>query len=105
MSGSFSLLKTFSLSRFKITKGLTEELNRLYSLFCSRNPGFEERGGKVSIVSHSLGCVIAYDIITGWDPVHFCLQELCAVEEDQDMRWKSYEERQILEELRLSKIR
>ncbi|XP_037551238.1 phospholipase DDHD1 [Nematolebias whitei] len=93
------------LYRDEITKGLTEELNRLYSLFCSRNPGFEEKGGKVSIVSHSLGCVIAYDIITGWDPVRFCLQELCAVEEEQDTRWVSYEERQLLEELRLTRIR
>uniref|UniRef100_A0A665WQT6 Phospholipase DDHD1-like n=1 Tax=Echeneis naucrates TaxID=173247 RepID=A0A665WQT6_ECHNA len=65
------------LYRDEITKGLTQELNRLYSLFCSRNPEFEERGGKVSIVSHSLGCVITYDIMTGWDPVRFCLQEHC----------------------------
>uniref|UniRef100_A0A8C4GLW4 DDHD domain containing 1a n=1 Tax=Dicentrarchus labrax TaxID=13489 RepID=A0A8C4GLW4_DICLA len=63
------------LYRDEITKGLTQELNRLYTLFCSRNPEFEERGGKVSIVSHSLGCVITYDIMTGWDPVRFCLQE------------------------------
>uniref|UniRef100_A0A3Q2UMU9 DDHD domain containing 1 n=1 Tax=Fundulus heteroclitus TaxID=8078 RepID=A0A3Q2UMU9_FUNHE len=93
------------LYRDEITKGLTEELNRLYSLFCSRNPDFEERGGKVSIVSHSLGCVITYDIMTGWDPVRFCLQEHCAVEEEQDFRWMSYEERKLLEELRLTKNR
>uniref|UniRef100_A0AAX7TQ92 DDHD domain-containing protein n=1 Tax=Astatotilapia calliptera TaxID=8154 RepID=A0AAX7TQ92_ASTCA len=68
------------LYRDEITKGLTEELNKLYSLFCSRNPDFEKKGGKVSIVSHSLGCVIAYDIITGWDPVRFCLQEHRVVE-------------------------
>uniref|UniRef100_A0A8C7Y1L3 DDHD domain containing 1a n=1 Tax=Oryzias sinensis TaxID=183150 RepID=A0A8C7Y1L3_9TELE len=68
------------LYRDEITKGLTQELNRLYSLFCSRNPEFEEKGGKVSIVAHSLGCVITYDIITGWDPVRFCLQEHRAVE-------------------------
>ncbi|XP_054894409.1 phospholipase DDHD1 isoform X2 [Poeciliopsis prolifica] len=93
------------LYRDEITKGLTEELNRLYSLFCTRNPDFEDRGGKVSIVSHSLGCVITYDIMTGWDPVRFCLQEHCAVEEEQDFRWMSYEERQLLEELRLTKNR
>uniref|UniRef100_A0AAQ6ABM8 DDHD domain-containing protein n=1 Tax=Amphiprion ocellaris TaxID=80972 RepID=A0AAQ6ABM8_AMPOC len=60
------------LYRDEITKGLTRELNRLYTLFCARNPDFEERGGKVSIVSHSLGCVITYDIMTGWDP-RICL--------------------------------
>lgn len=59
----------------------------------------------MSIVSHSLGCVITYDIMTGWDPVRFCLQEHCAVEEEQDFRWMSYEERKLLEELRLTKNR
>ncbi|XP_029982244.1 phospholipase DDHD1 isoform X2 [Sphaeramia orbicularis] len=93
------------LYRDEITKGLTQELNRLYSLFCSRNPDFEERGGKVSIVSHSLGCVITYDIITGWDPVRFCLQEHRAVEEELDLQWMSYEERHLLEQLRFTRNR
>ncbi|KAG7224102.1 hypothetical protein INR49_019837 [Caranx melampygus] len=93
------------LYRDEITKGLTQELNRLYSLFCSRNPEFEERGGKVSIVSHSLGCVITYDIMTGWDPVRFCLQEHHAVEEELDLRWMSYEERHLLDQLRLTRNR
>ncbi|XP_044230957.1 phospholipase DDHD1 isoform X2 [Thunnus albacares] len=93
------------LYRDEITKGLTQELNRLYTLFCSRNPEFEERGGKVSIVSHSLGCVITYDIMTGWDPVRFCLQEHRAVEEELDLRWMSYEERHLLEQLRHTRTR
>ncbi|KAM6969723.1 LOW QUALITY PROTEIN: phospholipase DDHD1 [Tautogolabrus adspersus] len=93
------------LYRDEITKGLTQELNRLYSLFCSRNPEFEEQGGKVSIVSHSLGCVITYDIMTGWDPVRFCLQEHHPVEEELDLRWMSYEERHILEQLRHTRNR
>lgn len=83
---------------------MTLELNRLYSLFCSRNPDFEEKGGKVSIVSHSLGCVITFDIMTGWDPVRMYQQ----VERDlkeTDMRWLSYEERHLLEELHLTKQR
>ncbi|XP_076604518.1 phospholipase DDHD1 isoform X2 [Chaetodon auriga] len=93
------------LYRDEITKGLTQELNRLYTLFCSRNPEFEERGGKVSIVSHSLGCVITYDIMTGWDPVRFCLQEHHAVEDELDLRWMSYEERHLLEQLRHTRTR
>ncbi|XP_040916753.1 phospholipase DDHD1 [Toxotes jaculatrix] len=93
------------LYRDEITKGLTQELNRLYTLFCSRNPEFEERGGKVSIVSHSLGCVITYDIMTGWDPVRFCLQEHRAVEEELDLHWMSYEERHLLDQLRLTRNR
>ncbi|XP_077416075.1 LOW QUALITY PROTEIN: phospholipase DDHD1 [Vanacampus margaritifer] len=93
------------LYRDEITKGLTQELNRLYCLFCSRNPDFEERGGKVSIVSHSLGCVITYDIMTGWDPVRFCLQEHHAVEEELHKHWTSYEERHLLEQLRYTRNR
>ncbi|KAL3049393.1 hypothetical protein OYC64_008784 [Pagothenia borchgrevinki] len=93
------------LYRDEITKGLTQELNRLYTLFCSRNPEFEERGGKVSIVSHSLGCVITYDIMTGWDPVRFCQQEHHGVEEELDLRWISYEEKHVVEQLRLTRNR
>lgn len=89
----------------QITRGLTQELNRLYTLFCSRNPEFEESGGKVSIVSHSLGCVITYDIMTGWDPVRFCLQEHQAVEEQLELHWMSYEEQHLLEQLRLTRTR
>uniref|UniRef100_A0A3B3C3P6 DDHD domain containing 1a n=1 Tax=Oryzias melastigma TaxID=30732 RepID=A0A3B3C3P6_ORYME len=93
------------LYRDEITKGLTQELNRLYSLFCSRNPEFEDKGGKVSVVAHSLGCVITYDIITGWDPVRFCLQEHRAVEEEMDLRWMSYEEKQLLQQLKNTRSR
>nr|XP_046165184.1 phospholipase DDHD1 isoform X1 [Oncorhynchus gorbuscha] len=96
---------TSPLYRDEITKGLTSELNRLYTLFCSRNPKFEEKGGKVSIVSHSLGCVITFDIMTGWDPVKFCLQEHQDLEEELDLRWVSYEERCLLEQLQLTRNR
>jgi len=89
----------------QITKGLAHELNRLYSLFCSRNPEFEERGGKVSMVSHSLGCVIAFDIMTGWDPVRFCQQEHHAMEEELALRWISYEEKSLLEQLQSTRSR
>ncbi|KAI4905472.1 hypothetical protein NFI96_028102 [Prochilodus magdalenae] len=95
---------TSPLYRDEITKGLTQELNRLYSLFCSRNPEFEEKGGKVSIISHSLGCVIAYDIMTGWDPVRFCLQEQQGPDEEE-LRWMSYEERHLLEQVHLTRQR
>lgn len=87
----------------QITKGLTLELNRLYSLFCSRNPDFE-KNGKVSIVSHSLGCVITFDIMTGWDPVRFHHQELSELEESK-VHWPSAEERHLQEQLRLTHLR
>uniref|UniRef100_A0A8C5APW7 DDHD domain containing 1a n=1 Tax=Gadus morhua TaxID=8049 RepID=A0A8C5APW7_GADMO len=96
---------TSPLYRDEITKGLTHELNRLYSLFCSRNPEFVEKGGKVSMVSHSLGCVIAFDIMTGWDPVRFCLQEHQAMEEELALRWLSYEEKDLMEQLQSTRTR
>ncbi|XP_052475558.1 phospholipase DDHD1 isoform X3 [Carassius gibelio] len=96
---------TSPLYRDEITKGLTQELNRLYSLFCSRNPEFESRGGKVSIISHSLGCVITFDIMTGWDPVHFCLQEHQDQLEGEDLHWTTHEERHLLEDVTLTRRR
>lgn len=93
-------------SYFKqLVKGLQQELNRLYSLFCSRNPDFEEKGGKVSIVSHSLGCVITYDIMMGWNPGGLYEQLLQKEEELPDERWMSYEERHLLDELYITKRR
>ncbi|KAG7204893.1 hypothetical protein KM043_005291 [Ampulex compressa] len=47
----------------EVRAGLQTELNRLYFMFASRHPGWK---GKVSILAHSLGCVIVYDIVTGW---------------------------------------
>ncbi|NWT27809.1 DDHD1 Phospholipase, partial [Cardinalis cardinalis] len=96
---------TSPLYRDELVKGLQQELNRLYSLFCSRNPEFEEKGGKVSIVSHSLGCVITYDIMTGWNPVRLYEQLLQKEEEELEESWMSYEERRLLEELYLTKQR
>ncbi|KAK6297716.1 hypothetical protein J4Q44_G00322990 [Coregonus suidteri] len=95
---------TSPLYRDEITKGLTQELNRLYSLFCMRNPEFGE-SGKVSIVSHSLGCVITFDIMTGWDPVRFRHEELWADPEEMQERWPSYQERQLQEEMRFTRLR
>ena len=51
----------------QIIDGVRNEMILLYKKFCSRNPSFLERNGKVSIVAHSLGSVIAYDILTLWD--------------------------------------
>lgn len=50
----------------EIQRGLVTEINRLYSMFIERNPSQDV---KVSIIGHSLGCVIVYDIITGWLPM------------------------------------
>ena len=46
---------TSPLFRMEIWSALQYELNRLYQMFTARNPTFEANGGKVSIVTHSLG--------------------------------------------------
>ncbi|KAH0620231.1 hypothetical protein JD844_020295 [Phrynosoma platyrhinos] len=96
---------TSPLYRDELVKGLQQELNRLYTLFCSRNPEFTERGGKVSIVSHSLGCVITYDIMTGWNPVRLYEQLLEKEYDDLEDTWMTYEEHHLLEEFYLTKQR
>jgi phospholipase DDHD1 len=42
-------------------------MNRLFDAFCTRNPYFKEKHCKVSIIAHSLGSVITYDILSLWD--------------------------------------
>ncbi|KAK7086335.1 Phospholipase ddhd1 [Halocaridina rubra] len=64
------------LYREEVIKGLTGEMNRLYTMFTQRNPYFEANGGKVSIIAHSLGCVITYDIVTEWNPAQQFDQQL-----------------------------
>ncbi|KAJ3187532.1 hypothetical protein HDU85_006827 [Gaertneriomyces sp. JEL0708] len=46
--------------RQEMVKYVTEELNRIYRLFKERNPKFN---GKVSILGHSLGSLLAFDIL------------------------------------------
>ncbi|XP_018308594.1 phospholipase DDHD1 isoform X2 [Mycetomoellerius zeteki] len=57
------LYYTSPLYGAEVRAGLQKELNSLYCMFASRHPGWQ---GKISILAHSLGCVIVYDIVTGW---------------------------------------
>lgn len=52
--------------REEIIACVKNELNKLYKLFLSRHPNFKEHGS-VSIIAHSLGGVIVYDILERWD--------------------------------------
>ena len=56
----------FYLSRHrkKMIDSVISELNRTYRLFCRRNPDFEKRGGRVSLIGHSLGSALAADILS-----------------------------------------
>ncbi|WFD45284.1 hypothetical protein MPSI1_003966 [Malassezia psittaci] len=50
--------------RTAILDAVRLELNRLYRLFLQRNPEFLQRGGKVSILGHSLGSALASDLLS-----------------------------------------
>ncbi|CAG5136440.1 unnamed protein product, partial [Candidula unifasciata] len=80
------LYYTSPLYRSEITNSLRTEITRLYHTFCSRHPYFEASNGKVSIVAHSLGAVISFDIITGWNPVNLYdqLMNSLLAEEEED---------------------
>ena len=55
------------LFRIQIIQAMRKELNTVYNQYCLRNPLFQERGGKVSIIAHSLGSVIIHDLLTLWN--------------------------------------
>ncbi|EPQ27868.1 uncharacterized protein PFL1_04612 [Pseudozyma flocculosa PF-1] len=50
--------------RQHIIDSVRREANRQYRVFVKRNPRFEERGGKVHIIAHSLGSAIATEILS-----------------------------------------
>lgn len=52
--------------RDKMTSTVVRDANRIYRLFCKRNPEFK---GKVSIIAHSLGTALATDILSN-QPTH-----------------------------------
>lgn len=50
--------------RAEVLRRAVVETNRAYALFCQRHPGFRERGGRVSMICHSLGCAMACDVLS-----------------------------------------
>lgn len=53
------------LYRTEIVNGVIKCLNTVYTTFIENNPNFT---GPISIIGHSLGSVITYDILTNWSP-------------------------------------
>ncbi|KAH8916589.1 hypothetical protein BT69DRAFT_1355545 [Atractiella rhizophila] len=47
----------------RMIKALVKDANRVYRLFCQRNPYFVQKG-RVSIIAHSLGSALATDILS-----------------------------------------
>ncbi|KAJ5747056.1 uncharacterized protein N7511_008752 [Penicillium nucicola] len=52
----------------KMVKAVVREANRVYRLWCKNNPGFQENG-RVHLLAHSLGSVMAIDILSN-QPTH-----------------------------------
>ncbi|VUZ57689.1 unnamed protein product, partial [Hymenolepis diminuta] len=61
---------TSSIQRMEIMRTFYGEVARLYNLFCEHNPQFVEGGGKVSVIAHSLGAVVAFDVLTAATPMY-----------------------------------
>lgn len=55
----------YYLSRHKqkMIQAVIKEANRIYRLWCRNNPGFRENG-KVHLIAHSLGSIMAMDILS-----------------------------------------
>lgn len=49
--------------RPKMIEAVIKEANRVYRLWCTNNPGFEQNG-RVHVLAHSLGSVMALDILS-----------------------------------------
>lgn len=50
--------------RDRIVRVVVEKINLIYLQFCELNPSFVKNGGKCTIVGHSLGTVIIYDVLS-----------------------------------------
>ena len=48
----------------KILEAVCAEANRMWEMFCRNAPYFKDRG-RVHIIGHSLGSVIAMDVLSG----------------------------------------
>ena len=50
--------------KHKMIDAVVREANRIYGLWKMHNPGWEEQGGRVHLIAHSLGSAIALDVLS-----------------------------------------
>lgn len=48
----------------QIIDSIVAEMNRVYDCFIARHPHFWENGGQISVLGHSLGSVISFDVLS-----------------------------------------
>uniref|UniRef100_A0A183CHZ1 DDHD domain-containing protein n=2 Tax=Globodera pallida TaxID=36090 RepID=A0A183CHZ1_GLOPA len=90
------------LYRTEIVNGVIRCLNSIYTTFKDNNPGFD---GPVSIVGHSLGSVIAYDIMTRWSPFLLYDKIVSSAIEENMQNCEEVGQRKLLEDLHNSRKR
>uniref|UniRef100_A0A914Z016 DDHD domain-containing protein n=1 Tax=Panagrolaimus superbus TaxID=310955 RepID=A0A914Z016_9BILA len=91
------------LYRSEIINGVIRSMNHTYQIFARNNPNFS---GKVSLVAHSLGSVIAYDVLTNWSPLLLYDQFVTtAIKEHLKQSGIDEEERKILEDFHSSRVK
>ncbi|XP_059121905.1 SEC23-interacting protein isoform X3 [Peromyscus eremicus] len=74
------------------------EINRLHSLFLSRNPNFK---GKVSVAGHSLGSLILFDILSNQKDMSVSKSPGSMAVSNGVMKQPNFQEKQIPEESKL----
>ncbi|KAI9678995.1 MAG: hypothetical protein M1822_007421 [Bathelium mastoideum] len=67
----------------KMISAVIQEANRIYRLWCQNNPGFEQYG-RVHLIAHSLGSVMAVDILSN-QPTYLDSSSLLAPEPDRPL--------------------
>jgi phospholipase DDHD1 len=91
------------LYRSEIINGVIRSMNNTYDIFTRNNPHFK---GKVSLVAHSLGSVIAYDVLTNWSPLLLYDQFVTsAIKEHLNQKGIDDEERKVLEDFHASRVK
>uniref|UniRef100_A0AC35FS09 DDHD domain-containing protein n=1 Tax=Panagrolaimus sp. PS1159 TaxID=55785 RepID=A0AC35FS09_9BILA len=91
------------LYRSEIINGVIRSMNHTYQIFTRNNRNFS---GKISLVAHSLGSVIAYDVLTNWSPLLLYDQFVTsAIKEHLKQSGIDEEERKILEDFHSSRVK
>ncbi|KAL8907351.1 MAG: hypothetical protein Q9207_001469 [Kuettlingeria erythrocarpa] len=67
----------------RMIEAVIREANRIYRLWCRNNPGFEQHG-RVHVIAHSLGSVMALDILSN-QPTHLPKLDLTSGRPRNDM--------------------
>ncbi|KAI8140561.1 DDHD domain-containing protein [Fennellomyces sp. T-0311] len=69
--------------RDQMTSIIVKEINRVYRLFVQRNPEFLEKKGKVTVLGHSLGSLLAFDILSTQPQIDYTEAQILSLRDDE----------------------